>query len=47
MDETATEQFYGIMRSISGIGIVCSTLIAGYVCNTLQNTRFFFISLKK
>lgn len=42
MDETATESFYGTMRSISGIGNVCSTLAAGYISNLLQNTKLFF-----
>lgn len=46
LDSGATITFYGIMRTAWGIGAAISPLVAGWVCNKLQDTREVLIGTK-
>jgi hypothetical protein len=39
LDSSATITFYGILRTVGGLSVGISTLIAGWICNRLKNTR--------
>uniref|UniRef100_A0A915D658 Uncharacterized protein n=1 Tax=Ditylenchus dipsaci TaxID=166011 RepID=A0A915D658_9BILA len=43
LDKTATESFYGALRSVSGIGGAVSSLAAGIISNRLQDTRWAMV----
>jgi len=40
LDSSATITFYGILRTVGGLSTGISTLIAGWICNKLRNTRW-------
>ncbi|KAI1720641.1 major facilitator superfamily domain-containing protein 8 [Ditylenchus destructor] len=46
LDPTATEGFYGLLRSISSVGGVTSALAAGYISNLLQDTKWPMVFAK-
>jgi hypothetical protein len=39
LDSSATITFYGILRTVGGLSAGISTLIAGWMCNRLKDTR--------
>ncbi|KAH7721578.1 Protein Y53G8AR.7 a [Aphelenchoides avenae] len=46
MDSSATEMFYGYLRSASAVGSVSSAVAAGYISNRLRDTKWPMVFAK-